>query len=158
MSKRRVPISPTVLKEILVMVVERLNVVSQEDLEGIIRIYRTYSQAKMGVENVRAAISSTCVLVARALVPQGKIIGFVTLVIYHRMKGRVAQVEDIVVDEDHRRRGVGTMLLAECVKRASEAGCLDVHLMTYPNLEAANCLYRATGWTEFKTNTYRKTL
>jgi ribosomal protein S18 acetylase RimI-like enzyme len=134
--------------------IEQLTAVSQQDLDAIIRIYRAYSPAAIGLESVRAAVSQHCVLVAR-LLPQGTIIGFSTLVIYRRMKGRVAQVEDIVVDEEHRRRGVGSKLLTECVRRATAAGSLDVHLTTYPNLEAANRLYLAAGWTKLMTNTYR---
>jgi ribosomal protein S18 acetylase RimI-like enzyme len=74
------------------------------------------------------------------------------------MKGLVAQVEDIIVDERYRRRGVALKLLAECVERASKAQCADVHLMTYPDLKPANRLYQKAGWIKLDTNTYRNHL
>jgi ribosomal protein S18 acetylase RimI-like enzyme len=143
-------------RKILVQEVEELKVISKQDFEDIARIYQSYSSAQINFANIRAAALEHCVLVSRLNGPRTrKIIGFVTLLIYRRMKGLVAQVEDIVVDEKYWRRGVGSKLLAECVRRARNAGCADVHLVTYPNLEAANQLYQTAGWTKLDTNTYK---
>jgi ribosomal protein S18 acetylase RimI-like enzyme len=145
-------------KKALVKFIEELKVVSQQDFEDIARIYRTYSPAEITLANLRAAVSEHCVLVSRSSESGAHIIGFVTLVIYRRMKGSVAQIEDIVVDKRYHRRGLGMKLLAECVERASKAQCADVHLMTYPHLKPANRLYQKTGWIKLDTNTYRKHL
>jgi tRNA threonylcarbamoyladenosine biosynthesis protein TsaB len=143
-------------RKILVQEVEELKVISKQDFEDIARIYQSYSSAQINFANIRAAALEHCVLVSRLNRPRTrKIIGFVTLLIYRRMKGLVAQVEDIIVDEKYCRRGVGSKLLAECVRRARNAGCADVHLVTYPNLVAANQFYQTAGWTKLDTNTYK---
>jgi GNAT superfamily N-acetyltransferase len=152
------PLTVANKRAVSMFAIEKLETISQQDAEDISRIYAGYSAAEISVEHLRAAASEQCVLVARMQALRGKIVGFVTLVTYRRFKGRVAQVEDIVVHEEHRKCGVGSALLAECVRLANEVNCLDVHLATYPNLEAANCFYEAAGWTKHNTNTYKKIL
>jgi GNAT superfamily N-acetyltransferase len=138
--------------------IEQLTAVSERDFADIARILRTYSPAEVRLPDVRAAVAQHCVLVVRLDAPPAPIIGFVTLVVYRRMKGLVAQVEDIIVDDAYRKRGVGLKLLAACVSRATEVGCADVHLTTYPTLVPANRLYQSAGWTRVDAATYKKVL
>jgi glucosamine-phosphate N-acetyltransferase len=67
-----------------------------------------------------------------AVLPNEKIIGTASLIETQRLiRGGsiVGHIEDVVVDEKYRRRGVGTQLLQSCVNRAKNIkGCYKVIL------------------------------
>jgi ribosomal protein S18 acetylase RimI-like enzyme len=93
----------------------------------------------------------THVLVARG---EGRIVGSLTLVLYRIPTGLEAVVEDVVVDESARGRGVGEALTREALRRATEAGASAVGLTSRPSREAANRLYRRLGFEQRETNVY----
>jgi len=66
-----------------------------------------------------------------------------------------AWIEDVVVDERARRRGVGEALIAAAIRLAEESGARHVNLTSRPEREAANRLYRRLGFEERETNVYR---
>jgi ribosomal protein S18 acetylase RimI-like enzyme len=68
-----------------------------------------------------------------------------------------AWIEDVVVDETMRGRGVGEALSQEAVRRAIEAGARTVDLTSRPSREAANRLYQRLGLTLRDSNVYRYT-
>jgi ribosomal protein S18 acetylase RimI-like enzyme len=57
-----------------------------------------------------------------------------------------AEIEDLFVIADERRRGVGRRLLEEAIARARERGCRVVGLNTNERNEAALALYRRLGF------------
>ena len=56
-----------------------------------------------------------------------------------------AWIEDVVVDETMRGRGVGEALSQEAVRRAIGAGARTVDLTSRPSREAANRLHHWKG-------------
>jgi ribosomal protein S18 acetylase RimI-like enzyme len=95
----------------------------------------------------------TRLLVARD--DDGAIIGSLTLVLFRIPTGVRAWVEDVVVDEAARRRGVGEALSREALRLAADAGARSVDLTSRPSREAANRLYRRLGFEERETTVYR---
>lgn len=93
-------------------------------------------------------------LVARDPDERGKIVGILSLTIYHVPTGTRAIVEDVVVDEDHRRMGIGEALVRHSIELAREAGANGVSLTSNPQRVAANQLYVAMGFELRKTNAY----
>ena len=81
---------------------------------------------------------STVLLIAR---DSGVIVGSLTLVLVRIPTGIRARIEDVVVDEAVRGRGVGALLSEEAISRAAEAGAKTVDLTSRPDREAANRLY-----------------
>jgi ribosomal protein S18 acetylase RimI-like enzyme len=63
-------------------------------------------------------------------------------------------VEDVVVDEKMRRRGIGEALMREAIRLAREAGTNGVSLTSNTQREAANQLYQSIGFELRKTNPY----
>ncbi|GIP40136.1 hypothetical protein J31TS4_34160 [Paenibacillus sp. J31TS4] len=61
-------------------------------------------------------------------------------------KGRHARIPTLAVRTDWQRRGVGTALLAEILKRLKEAGMADVRLSVDSRNQAAKTLYRRFGF------------
>ena len=83
------------------------------------------------------------------------IVGSMTLVLFRIPTGIRAWIEDVVVDEESRGRGVAEILCREALNRASAAGARTVDLTSRPSREAANRLYRRLGFVERQTNVYR---
>ena len=69
-----------------------------------------------------------------------------------------ARIEDVVVDEVHRGKGVGQMLMDACIEKATKAGAESVDLTSNPRREAAHRLYERNGFSRYDTNVYRKKL
>ncbi|WP_119268600.1 GNAT family N-acetyltransferase [Taklimakanibacter deserti] len=57
-----------------------------------------------------------------------------------------AYVVDLVVAGQARRRGIGRMLLADCERRARDAGRDDLRITVLARNEGAHALYRALGF------------
>jgi ribosomal protein S18 acetylase RimI-like enzyme len=99
---------------------------------------------------------ATALLVARDDA-SGEIVGTLTLVLFRIPTGLRAWIEDVVVDEAAGRRGIGTALTEEALRRAVAAGARTVDLTSRPSREAANRLYRSVGFEARDTNVYRWT-
>lgn len=97
---------------------------------------------------------ATRLLVARD-VASAEIVGSLTLVLFPIPTGLRAWIEDVVVDEAARGRGVGAALNRAALERARAAGARSVDLTSRPSREAANRLYRRLGFVERDTNVYR---
>ena len=92
------------------------------------------------------------VLVARV---DGAILGTLTLVTFPIPTGLRAWIEDVVVDEAARGRGVGASLTQEAVRIAREAGARSVDLTSRPSRAAANRLYERLGFQLRESKLYR---
>jgi ribosomal protein S18 acetylase RimI-like enzyme len=97
------------------------------------------------------------VLIARDLRDHGRIEGMLTLIVFRIPTGVRAWIEDVVVDETVRGRGVGEGLSQEAVRRAVELGARTVELTSRPSREAANRLYQRLGFALRDSNVYRYT-
>ena len=79
----------------------------------------------------------------------GQVVGLLTYQIksslYHA--GRSSMVEELVVREEARSRGVGGALLDEAMRRAQASGCAEAGISTLPDNTAAARLYRRHGFT-----------
>lgn len=87
-----------------------------------------------------------------------KIVGSLTLVVFPIPTGIRAWIEDVVVDEAARGKGVGEALNTFALQRARERGAKTVDLTSRPSREAANRLYQRLGFVARETNVYRYTL
>jgi ribosomal protein S18 acetylase RimI-like enzyme len=108
------------------------------------------------IREIVEAQAST-VLVARDLRDQGRIVGMLTLIVFRIPTGVRAWIEDVVVDETARGRGVGEALSQEAVRRALDLGARTVELTSRPSREAANRLYQRLGFVRRDSNVYRYT-
>ena len=106
------------------------------------------------IREIVEAQAST-VLVARDLRDQGRIVGMLTLIVFRIPTGVRAWIEDVVVDETARGRGVGEALSQEAVRRALALGARTVELTSRPSREGANRLYQRLGFVRRDSNLYR---
>ena len=83
------------------------------------------------------------------------IFGMLSLVVFSIPTGTKAWIEDVVVDERARGKGVGKELMNHALNVAKELGAKSADLTSRPSREAANKLYQAIGFEGRETNVYR---
>ena len=83
------------------------------------------------------------------------VLGMLTIVVYPLPSGVRAWIEDVVVDEAGRGRGVGEALNRHALQLAHAEGARTVDLTSRPSREAANRLYQRIGFAPRDTNIYR---
>ncbi|MCX7619530.1 MAG: GNAT family N-acetyltransferase [Acidimicrobiales bacterium] len=107
-------------------------------------------------EELREIVKSDASILLVARDPAtGEIVGSLTLVVFRIPTGVRAWIEDVVVDEAARGRGVGEALNRYALERARAAGAKTVDLTSRPSREAANRLYTRIGFELRETNVYR---
>jgi len=85
----------------------------------------------------------------------GAILGSMTLIVFRIPTAVRAWIEDVVVDESARGRGVGEVLNRTALDLAYGRGAKAVDLTSRPSREAANRLYQKLGFELRNTNLYR---
>jgi len=98
------------------------------------------------------ASDATSLLTARD--ESGQIVGALTLVCYLTPTGVRARIEDVVVDEPARGRGLAVELVQRALIIAREKGADGVALTSNPRRESANRLYQKVGFKRWETNVY----
>lgn len=84
-----------------------------------------------------------------------EIVGLLTLAIFRIPTGVRAWIEDVVVDDQARGKGVGDALNRAALTEAARRGAKTVDLTSRPSREAANRLYQRLGFKSRDTNVYR---
>ena len=81
--------------------------------------------------------------------------GSLTLVVFKIPTGVRAWVEDVVVNNLSRGKGVGKLLIEKAIELANNLGAKTIDLTSRPSREAANTLYKKVGFQIRETNVYR---
>jgi ribosomal protein S18 acetylase RimI-like enzyme len=87
-----------------------------------------------------------------------EIVGTAMVVVYPTALRFESRIEDVVVDESARGRGVGEALVKECIEVARRRGASIVELQSARSRVAANRLYERMGFEHRDSNPYRMTL
>ena len=97
---------------------------------------------------------TSTLLVARFPASDSPIAGMLTIALYRVPTGGRSIVEDLVVDEQFRGRGIAKALLQSAIDIAREAGANGVALTSNPQRVEANWLYLSMGFQKRETNAY----
>jgi len=117
----------------------------------------------LGTHKVKPTWDEFCALVnseaswllaARDTDTKNEIVGILCLTIYRVPTGIRSIIEDVVVDEQLRGRGIGKALVSYAIELARQAGASGISLTSNPQREAANRLYQSMGFELRKTNPY----
>ena len=84
-----------------------------------------------------------------------KIIGSLSIAIYLIPTGKKAIIEDVIVDESARGKGVASRLMDRAIEIARENGVRKIELTSNPTRIAANKMYVKYGFKVRETNFYR---
>lgn len=104
--------------------------------------------------NLLIKSESSALLVAREPDEKSPIAGILCLSIYRVPTGLRSIIEDVIVDENMRRRGIGEALVQEAIELARHAGAEGISLTSNPGRAAANHLYQSMGFELRQTNPY----
>ena len=81
-------------------------------------------------------------------------VGIAVLAMHRRLTHLTARLEDVVVDEPARGRGVGEALVRAAIDEARRRGAPEIELRSSPWREAANRLYPRLGFRPYNSNVY----
>ncbi len=112
------------------------------------------SSAPISAQELEEIIESDTTVLFAARSGQ-EIVGLLTLAIFRIPTGVRAWIEDVVVDNQARGRGVGDALNRAALAEAERRGAKTVDLTSRPSREAANRLYQRLGFKQRDTNVYR---
>ena len=105
--------------------------------------------------DLQAIVDSPATVLFAARDEDGRVVGSLTLALFRVPTGMRAWIEDVVVDDRARGRGVGAALVEAAIGRAGASGARTVDLTSRPAREDANRLYRRLGFEARQTNVYR---
>jgi len=83
-----------------------------------------------------------------------RIVGMALLCITARIGRRTGQVEDVVVDDGYRGKGIGKALMQTLIETARKKKLTEIYLTSRPARVAANALYQSIGFKQKETNAY----
>jgi ribosomal protein S18 acetylase RimI-like enzyme len=87
-----------------------------------------------------------------------QIAGMLTIGTYKTPTGIKVWIEDVVVDELQRGKGVGKELMLFAISYSKSLGAKDVRLTSRPSRIEANELYSKLGFRKYETNFYKYVL
>lgn len=141
------------------MVIEEITEVTDELVAALRRLVPQLSSSNPPPtrEQLAEMVGSPAIalLVAREPDAGGEIVGSLTLAVFRIPTGLRAWIEDVVVDESRRGKGIGEALTREALATAQRAGATTVDLTSRPSRETANRLYQRIGFERRDTNVYR---
>lgn len=139
--------------------IEEASVADDQLVEAMRRLLPQLSSSAKPIEAYDlesiVAAPSTILYVARS---DDGIVGTLTLVVFRSLTGARCWIEDVVVDEGARGRGVGEALVEAALDGARRASARTVDLTSNPSREGANRLYQRCGFVQRITNVYRFSL
>jgi ribosomal protein S18 acetylase RimI-like enzyme len=139
--------------------VEIVSQASPELLAGLNHLLPQLSSnaVTLAMSDVEALVDSSSVTVFIAR-DEGRIVGSLTLVVFPIPTGLRAWIEDVVVDDTARGKGVGEALTNAAIDQSRRRHVRSIDLTTRPSRAAANRLYSRLGFELRETNVYRFSL
>ena len=128
-----------------------------EELESINELLPQLSSSAelLDIQRLKVLIDSESTIVYIAQDVRGKILGTLSLVTIEIPTGRKGWIEDVVVDQSARGKGIGKALMNHALEKAVKFGLKSVDLTSRPSREEANMLYQSLGYQKRETNVYR---
>jgi ribosomal protein S18 acetylase RimI-like enzyme len=124
------------------------------DIRGLLAQVRTGpAEHPASMAELKSALEdkNTLIVVAKDGV---RIVGIALLCITMRIGRRTGQVEDVVVDNEYRGKGIGKTLMQELINLARKKKLKEIYLTSRPARVAANALYQKMGFIKKETNAY----
>ena len=138
------------------MQIETATHVTDELLDALTRLLPQlkFSSPRLTRDDLAGLLSSDASSLLTARDDAGRVVGMLTLIVYRAPTGVRARIEDVVVDESARGRGIAVALVHRALEVARSKGADGVALTSNPQREAANRLYQKMGFKKWETNVY----
>ena len=134
------------------------------DIPELAALYREFRGEDADVDRMRGQYRRLCgdgAYVLLSAVEEGRLVGSVTGIVCQELYGDCRPfmvAENMIVKSGHRRRGIGTALLAGLEKAAQEKGCGQIILVTDAGRLDARGFYEARGYGADTHKGYKKRL
>jgi len=137
--------------------VEVITQVTSELVEAFARLVPQLSKSNRPPteRELAAIVASRASVLFLAYDEDDEIVGSLTLVLFRIPTGLRAWIEDVVVDESARGKGVAHRMNEAAIDYARKAGAKTVDLTSRPSRDVANRLYQRLGFQKRDTNVYR---
>lgn len=131
--------------------------VSDELVNGLNRLLPQLSTtaSSLTASQVDGIVHSTVSSLFIATDDDANIVGTLTLVAFVIPTGLRVWIEDVVVDESGRGKGIGEALTLAAIDEATRLEARSIDLTSRPSRAAANALYQRLGFEPRETNVYR---
>lgn len=116
-----------------------------------------HSKHRLDLAGLRAALRNPALTVF-VLKDRGCIVGTGSLVLFHSLIGVRARLEEVVVHEGYRGRGLGKRLSKTLLALARRKKAASIEFTSRPSRTAAVALYEKLGFKRHETNVYRLAL
>lgn len=144
------------------MKIEELKLVGESevaDVNGLLKqlVHDPATYAPISLETLRkiAADPDVVIVVARE---GARVVGIGFLFIIMKPRGHYAYLEDMMVDESQRGKGIGEAIGKQLIESAKKRSVGTIELSARPSRVAANKLYQKLGFEHKDTNVYRMKL
>ena len=118
-----------------------------QDLDSVIALAEEAVEAPRWIRSdYEQLLSSSPLLIAAPWVAlvNDRLVGFAAV---RWLRGEpAAEIENLLVAQDHRRRGMGTALVRQCAEWAARSGASLLRLEVRASNQAAIALYRTLGF------------
>jgi GNAT superfamily N-acetyltransferase len=137
--------------------VAKIRAATEADIPRILELYRQLSldpdsYRKAAVDDCRVVFHKIGTMPDYALLvaeENGEVIGTTVLAVlpgFAHGTSPFAVVEYVVVDESHRHKGIGKLLMEYCIDKAKKAGCYKMMLTSDNRRDEAHKFYRSLGF------------
>jgi len=136
---------------------ERLTDIRPDDAKTLKTLVGSLdSEAAFDVSALRTAVrhGMTAVFVLRH---RSRIVASATAVRFATPTGKHCRIEDVIVSERFRGKGLGRQIMSKTIEALERDGVSVIDLTSRPSRVAANALYRSLGFKRHRTNVYRLT-
>lgn len=114
-------------------------------------VYQLDSSARVNEQSIYKAVLNGFI---SKRYDKKKLVGMGWIFSRQTMLRKQAVVEDLIVDETYRGKGLGISIMKELMQWAKSVGCDTIELTTNPKRIAANDLYKKLGFWLHPTNHY----
>lgn len=137
---------------ISISIADRLTADDRRRIEALLP--QLSATARFDAERVLSLLQAqnTDLFVARE---SGRIVGMATLVTAPLITGWHGSIEDVVVDQSTRGRGIARLLLKAIIDESQQRGLPTLDLTSRPSRESALRLYESVGFVRRNTNVLR---
>lgn len=136
--------------------ITRATQATDELVEAFERMIPQLTQRKPPTKEALVSLieSQSVVVIARYPDASDSIVGSGTLAVFAVPTGLRGHIEDVVVDQSVRGKGIGEALVTDLLAKARELGIESVSLTCNPTREAANKMYQKMGFQKRETHVY----
>ena len=142
----------------------QIRALTVDDMESLSALYYQFWNEVSDVPKMKAsfhAMQSDEAYILLGAEEAGKLVGSVMGIVCRELYGDCAPflvLEDMIVDQNYRKQGVGKLLFRELEKRAVLKGCAQVILVTDTSRKDAQGFYESMGFHPAANRGYKKKL